>query len=601
MPTAWLKVVALVFALAASGAAFDRLDLEATLADSGRVVTGTVSVEFGSVDSSWHDLLFRLYWNFPCDDPRRRQDSAGPGPCGMEIGRVTINGVERTDRIVIESTDLRIPLDSIDRKSGPVGVSIDFVGHVPMFGPDYGLEAEGYLLYGWFPMPAPRRANEWVRARYNAEAELAADCYDIHVALHVPDTLELASPGVLARESSNGTTTYRCFLPGSHDFPACLLPEAYDRDTLAAGAVRLPVWIKPGDRPVLDSAVSWVEQTTAYLNEQVGAYPFDELAIVIGGPLTHGGLELPRLIIVESPGGFFSPALYRSLVVHETVHEWFYGVLNSDQASHPWMDEAVTEYFTERVIRHMTGGTGDRFSFWGFTASFQDMRRLTARELWSQVPVTWSSVDYGGDYQYFGAVYNKGCLVVQNMVNVLSDADRRTFWREYFRQFAFRSPTPDDFVDLLSQYEPYENREQVWSVLQSNADVDYAVDRIDVRQGSSSLLAGDSSTRSEAHYISTVVCTFRHVFDLPVVLRVALLDGTTRDTTITPQIGVRRYEFAGPSPAACATVDPEYRNSLDVNLLNNSRCAYGDTGVALRLTSGATFVIQSLLSFVWGF
>ena len=39
----------------------------------------------------------------------------------------------------------------------------------------------------------------------------------------------------------------------------------------------------------------------------------------------------------------------RYLVTHETGHEWFYGIVGSDQALEPYTDEAVTDFLARHT------------------------------------------------------------------------------------------------------------------------------------------------------------------------------------------------------------------------------------------------------------
>ncbi|MEW6050928.1 MAG: M1 family aminopeptidase [Candidatus Zixiibacteriota bacterium] len=582
--------------------AFDKLTIDATLNPSAQTINGRVTVEFSVPDSNWEEVLFRLYSNFPCDSPSTRTDLPDNKPCGTEIHGVTVNGADVRNEAKIEGTDLDVPIPKANHSSGPLEITIDFATHISDTGMDYGRQADGYFLYGWFPMPAPRRGNEWLKIQYGPESELVGDCFDITAIIHVPDSLELVSPGIAHIDSTDGIRAYTCNLQESHDFPVCILPKGYESGTRTLDHIQLTIRYRPEDSVVLDTVAEQIGHTMAFMSENVGPYPFGELVVVIGGPWIRGGLELPRLILLERPRSRFAPALYRSLVVHETIHEWFYGILNSNQALDPWMDEAATEYFTERVIRDISGGEGDRFSYWGISASFQDMRRLAARSVWTLVPVTLRSEQYAEPFEYFNAVYDKGCLVVQTLVNHLNDTDRRRFWHDYYQQFSFRSPTPLDFVTLLAQYPPYSSVSHVQHILNSNEPIDYQVEDISIRETSrNDTILSDSAAERVSQYTTKVTCVFYHPLPLPVALRVEYLDGTARDTTIVPDPGYHTYSFVGSSPGQTAILDPYYQISLDVNLLNNSLSRQGGRGVALRLMSGLTFLLQSLFQSVWGF
>jgi hypothetical protein len=82
------------------------------------------------------------------------------------------------------------------------------------------------------------------------------------------------------------------------------------------------------------------------LERLLGAYPWRRLTVAA----TAGGYA------VESPGGLWIPrgaaaGHLRWLVAHEVAHQWFYGLVGSDQARQPFADEAPADF----LARHVTG------------------------------------------------------------------------------------------------------------------------------------------------------------------------------------------------------------------------------------------------------
>ena len=96
--------------------------------------------------------------------------------------------------------------------------------------------------------------------------------------------------------------------------------------------------------------------TAARLRDE-GARAFGKLKALLG-PYPY-----PSFRVVESAGGtaMESPALVwlpyglaasrtRYLVTHETAHQWFYGLVGSDQVREPFTDEAATDFAARYVL-----------------------------------------------------------------------------------------------------------------------------------------------------------------------------------------------------------------------------------------------------------
>jgi hypothetical protein len=82
------------------------------------------------------------------------------------------------------------------------------------------------------------------------------------------------------------------------------------------------------------------------LEGRLGPYPWPVLRIV----QSSGGYGMEGPGIVWIPAGVARSNL-RYLLMHETAHQWFYGLVGNDQAREPFADEAVADM----VARYLTG------------------------------------------------------------------------------------------------------------------------------------------------------------------------------------------------------------------------------------------------------
>ncbi len=75
-----------------------------------------------------------------------------------------------------------------------------------------------------------------------------------------------------------------------------------------------------------------------------GPYPYQELDVV-ETPARAGGIEYPTLVVISDRLYTGHPRL-EWVVAHEVAHQWWYGMVGSDQVDEPWLDEALTQYTT---------------------------------------------------------------------------------------------------------------------------------------------------------------------------------------------------------------------------------------------------------------
>ena len=91
-----------------------------------------------------------------------------------------------------------------------------------------------------------------------------------------------------------------------------------------------------------------------FFSENIGEYPYSDIFVV---PFDlNGGMEYPGLIMVNKAYFKSSKSTEGALVMgHETAHQWFYGVVGSDQVYSPWLDESLVEYLGFDFLRQYAG------------------------------------------------------------------------------------------------------------------------------------------------------------------------------------------------------------------------------------------------------
>ena len=93
---------------------------------------------------------------------------------------------------------------------------------------------------------------------------------------------------------------------------------------------------------------TWIIASLDRFSQRMGPYPYSDFSIA----------EVPTGPSMESPGMIWltQTAIARGtlkyLTVHETAHQWFYGILGNDQAIEPFADEAMAEFLTRDLIGH---------------------------------------------------------------------------------------------------------------------------------------------------------------------------------------------------------------------------------------------------------
>jgi hypothetical protein len=600
--TVWRSLF-VAFLLVAASSAADQIRISAELDTATHSISGWVTVTWPTLESAVSDLRFRLYANLRTDLPASASLNRSSDSTYTNVDTLVVGDVDLTDRCTIEGTDLSCPTEQTYTQGESLAVRLHFTTHVAPLsgGMDRLFFTNGeYLLNGWFPMPAPRRCDQWVKVTYSESAELVGDFFDFDVQLQAPESLRVAGAGLVSADTSKGVVLHSFLLPAAHDFALYLSPDIVLK-RYAHESINITVYATPRTMYVADLIAEVCGQTLDSMGKWVAPYPFSELHVVLCELGFSGGIELPRMIVCSAPSGSQFLGLKDVVMIHEVVHQWFYGIINSDQAATPWLDEAVSDYFTERVSRALYGEKSF-FDWWGVTLDYGSLQRLQGLVSFDRLPITLPADRYFSMGSYVATVYNKGAVTLRTLLGHLKPADEFSFWHRYYDRWRFAAPGENDFTGLLSEYEPYVGSDVAVTILHNTGAVDYLIERIanepitaDNRSADSSL--GGAENRPQ--YRSTVDYAMYNPIGLPVTMRLSFADGNHRDTLLLPRAGQARLAVVSGHPLVAAALDPDTRIGLDKNLLNNSLSLSGNS-TGLRLFSGITFLIESLFSYVWG-
>ena len=71
-----------------------------------------------------------------------------------------------------------------------------------------------------------------------------------------------------------------------------------------------------------------------------------------------GGMEYPTITLITSPNA--EEEEMDGVITHEVGHNWFYGILGSNERDHAWMDEGMNTYFQFAMKQRSTGPIASR-------------------------------------------------------------------------------------------------------------------------------------------------------------------------------------------------------------------------------------------------
>lgn len=173
----------------------------------------------------------------------------------------------------------------------------------------------------------------------------------------------------------------------------------------------------------------------------VGSYPYPEFSFIQGG---DGGMEYPMATLMLGRGKIKGMV---GLAVHEAMHNWFYGMIATNESRYPWMDEGFTTFVENIIMEELFPEENSR-------KLPHYSNYLTYLQQWQSggtEPLSTPSDHYMTNRGYGVASYSQGCLYLVNMQHIMG---KDVFWqgfRNYFNHWKFQHPHPEDFVRELER------------------------------------------------------------------------------------------------------------------------------------------------------
>lgn len=365
---------------------------------------------------------------------------AGFSPGFLQVQDVIWNG-ERAESAYSNADKTALSVFIPPLKPGEEGtLLLRCVAALPACAGRCGYVGADYQLGNVIPLVSRWENGEWRKETYSPVGDpFLSDCADFQLSLSIPADYAWACSVPLTREKDG-------FLRGSaqalRDVALCVSPDYCLAEGRANG---IPIRSLAKTRAGAARALQDARQALETFEKLYGAYPYPAYT-VCSADVPFGGMEYSALSMVSQSNYLEEKAETLELVIaHETAHQWFYGLVGSDQALQPWQDEAASEYATLRYVRERYG-----------ESSFETLKyyRVDA-PLQERLPGTLtpgSPIDYFSSLtDYSTVVYGRGAalfLALDEMLPGGVDAFLRAYADAFSYQFASRA----QFEAFLNRY-----------------------------------------------------------------------------------------------------------------------------------------------------
>ena len=259
------------------------------------------------------------------------------------------------------------------------------------------------------------------------------------------DQVVAASGSILTRVEHIGGSATTTFVTGPvRDF-AVVMSADFVTSTNRVDGTQVTSYYVPSHAEAGQQALEYASNALKVFNENFGQYPYTELDVV-ETPTTAGGIEYPGLVVIGQSLYSESGDFFEFATVHETAHQWWYGLVGNDQVDEPWLDEALTQYSTLLYYEQVRdSSTADAIRSHYFERHYDELIQENRDAPIGQPVRAYSREDYGP------VVYGKGPLFFHALRAEVGNEMFFTVLRAYFRAYRYKVATAEEFLDLAEE------------------------------------------------------------------------------------------------------------------------------------------------------
>lgn len=341
-----------------------------------------------------------------------------------------------------------------------------------------GHDGQSYQVTQWYPKPAVYDSKGWHPMPYLDQGEFYSEFGSFDVSITVPENYVVAATGELqnaeekeflktrssytwepikrkVKTKSGPIKTVIDLFPSSsanikilrfkqnnvHDF-AWFADKRFivNQDTcrLASGRViDVFTYYTPTQKFTWVNSIRLAKDAIHHYSSLIGEYPYNIVSVVQGPESFGGGMEYPTITVISPSKNEKS---LDNTIAHEIGHNWFYGILASNERAHPWMDEGINTFYDDKYYIKKYGPLhqSERSEFETKAATKTDQPINTTSEKFSE-------------RNYNLVAYYKTSEWMRYLESQVGTEAFNKAMQEYYRRWQFKHPQPEDFKKVIEE------------------------------------------------------------------------------------------------------------------------------------------------------
>jgi hypothetical protein len=462
-----------------------------------------------------------------------------------------------------------------------------------------------FVLGGqWFPKVGVWWHGAWNCHQYHNTTEFFADFGVYDVKLTVPQYEVVGASGMQVDEKSNPDNTKTVTYHGEdiHDFAWTASPRYKVRESTyqaQMGPIHMRFLMQPAHWSQAERHEKITTETLDHFEKWYGPYPYKTLTVVDPEPgSAAGGMEYPTFITCETswfmPQGLHLPEV---VVEHEFGHQYWYGMVATNEFEDAWMDEGINSYSEVKALDSILGKDTSIMNIGGITFSEREGQRLNYIGVADRDPIAQKAYEYSTSGSYGGITYGKTASVLLTLEGIIGQDAMAKAMHTYFMKYRFTHPTKEDFLKTIEEVSGKNLRWYFNQAVYGSQVMDYEVLSINSfpanwHEEKKEKKAAKKDAKDDTVYESYVTFHRKEDFVMPIEAEIIFDNGEKVREHWDGQSRWTRFSYMKKAKVISVEIDPDHTVQFDRNNFNNSQLVEGNTKATYKLSNYWVFLTQ---------
>lgn len=329
-------------------------------------------------------------------------------------------------------------------------IEMDYVIKIPPATERFGYGNETYNMGNWYPVLAVYDETGWnLDPYYPIGDPFYTDISNYKVTIRAPKEVVIAATGKnISQKILDNKKEWKFEANRTRDFAWVASKEFEVIEKLVDNTLVKMYFIKNTvNEHMKNKAIKYTEQSLNTFNDIFGEYPYKEYSIVQTN--FPSGMEYPGIVFIGKQYYIdqFNKDFLETLIVHETAHQWWYGVVGNDQIDEAWLDESLASY--SEVI-YFTENYGDKAGERYHTIQNEEIYYQVLDSL-GEKQVLMSLDEFTSWEDYSLLVYNKGAMLLNDIKEKYGEEVLYNILNRYYDKYKFEIAKTEDFLKVCEE------------------------------------------------------------------------------------------------------------------------------------------------------